>query len=138
MGIRNYSSRYAKCTVSPYKHSIYTVHLQKRSSSPPFNAGCLPLSYSGNPGVTRRISQGGVAYPFNAGCLPLSYSGNPGVTQGGVAYPFDTGCLPLSYSGNPGGNVACLTGRGVLVSTPLPVSYAIHIQGVSHREGFVC
>ena len=47
-------------------------------------------------------------HPFDIVCLPLNYSGNPGVND--VSYrgythhphPFDTGCLPLSYSGNPG------------------------------------
>jgi hypothetical protein len=33
-------------------------------SGHPFTTGCLPLSYSGNPGVKRRISQGGGAIMY--------------------------------------------------------------------------
>ena len=92
---------------------------------------------------TARISQGGrgACNPFNTGCLPLSYSGNPGVNhcslQGGL--PFNTGCLPLSYSGNPGVTVAYREGGEgdahhvalgrrlprLRQHTPLPVRHAV-------------
>ena len=37
----------------PVRHAVYISRVH------PFNTGCLPLSYSGNPGVNWRILQGG-------------------------------------------------------------------------------
>jgi hypothetical protein len=54
---------------------------------------CLPLDYSGNPGVNRRVLQGWWRRPRRA-CGARWRAGTP----------FDIGCLPLSCSGNPGGN----------------------------------
>ena len=34
----------------------------------PFNTGRLPLNHSGNPGVKRRIRQGGVCAVHRSGC----------------------------------------------------------------------
>jgi hypothetical protein len=58
-----------------------------------------------------------ISDPFTTVCLPLSYSGNPGVNgvsnrDVGVSHPFKTVCLPLSYSGNPGVNGESYRGEG--------------------------
>ena len=46
----------------------------------PFDTGCLPLGYSGNPGVNT-VSDSGDTLPFDSAWLPLDHSGNPGVQR---------------------------------------------------------
>ena len=61
---------------------------QKPHPVDPFDTGCLPLDYSGNPGVNGVSDRGDImdshsslsdTHPVDTGCLPLSYSGDPGV-----------------------------------------------------------
>jgi hypothetical protein len=45
------------------------------------------------------MSQGAKAFPFKTGCLPLSYSGNPGVD--GVSYRVQTGTPVVATTSTP-------------------------------------
>ena len=45
-------------TVQEGYRQVREIHPTYRSLSSPFNTDCLPLSYSGNPGVIRHFEQG--------------------------------------------------------------------------------
>jgi hypothetical protein len=105
---------------------MYTV-------SHPFNTVWLPLSYSGNPGLQWRISQGGrgvgcAGRPAAAAGTPLAPGGGRGLQpqlglpSAPLPRPVGTGCLPLSCSGNPGVNG--VSHRGLIGQLAFPAILA--------------
>jgi hypothetical protein len=77
----------------------------------PFETVYSPVSYSGNPGVKRRISQGcrGAPRHGEGGALPqgpVTIVGECGLCQKRPSCPLRNrgSCSPLRYGGNPGVN----------------------------------
>ena len=75
-------------------------------------------------------------YPFKPVCLPLSYSGNPGVNASGregqvVGYHSNLDAPYIYCTWTP---LYYIRGAQAHYISP-PVRYTLHMYGVCHREG---